>query len=104
MAANETLRDDILQRLSRVIDPETGVDVVQMQLILDLKVDEQGNVSYKFRPSSPLCPLAVPLVMSILEAVQEVIEGRFQQIEVVDYIQADELNRMLKGVLPKPKV
>jgi metal-sulfur cluster biosynthetic enzyme len=56
----EDLRERVLRRLEAVIDPETGVDVVRMRLIEDLAVDADGLVSYKFRPSSPFCPLAVP--------------------------------------------
>jgi len=44
-------------KLTTVIDPETGVDVMRMKLVQDLVVTEDGKVSYKFRPSSPLCPI-----------------------------------------------
>ena len=72
----EGLQESILARLSRVIDPETEVDVVRMRLIEDLKVDDNGWVSYRFRPSSPFCPLAVPLILSIRQAVAEPHDGR----------------------------
>ena len=42
-----------------------------MRLIENLTVDEQGRVSYTFRPSSPLCPIAVPLAIEIRRAVRE---------------------------------
>ena len=93
------LRLAILQRLMAVIDPETGVDVVRMRLIEDLTVDEQGRVSYKFRPSSPLCPIAVPLSLEIQEAVAEV-EGVIEQdMEIVGYIQAEELTALIRQAL-----
>jgi metal-sulfur cluster biosynthetic enzyme len=98
MVDREALRETLLTRLSAVIDPETGVDVVRMRLIEDLRVDEQGVVHYRFRPSSPLCPLAVPLALSICEAVAGVDGVSHQQIEVVGYIHADELNAMLREV------
>ena len=90
------LRDAILARLSTVIDPETGVDVVRMRLIEELTVDEEGVVRYTFRPSSPLCPLAVPLALSIREAVAEVEGVTDQETEVVGYVRAAELNAMLR--------
>jgi metal-sulfur cluster biosynthetic enzyme len=93
------LRLAILKRLMSVIDPETGVDVVRMRLIEDLMVDEQGRVSYKFRPSSPLCPIAVPLSLEIQEAVAEV-EGVIEQdMEIVGYIQAEELTALIRQAL-----
>jgi metal-sulfur cluster biosynthetic enzyme len=71
MVDQERLRAAILRKLSEVIDPETGVDVVRMRLIEDLAVDESGRVRNKFRPSSPLCPIAVPLSLMIQAAVAQ---------------------------------
>jgi len=90
------LRAVILNRLASVIDPETGVDVVRMRLIEDLTVDESGRVSYKFRPSSFLCPIAVPLSIAIQQAVSEVEGVTEQNMEIVGYIQADELTALIK--------
>ena len=96
MTDRDALRKAILIRLSTVIDPETGADVVRMRLIEDLVVDEGGVVRYKFRPSSPLCPLAVPLALSIRKAVGQVEGVTGQEIEVTGYIKAEELNAMLQ--------
>jgi metal-sulfur cluster biosynthetic enzyme len=92
----EVLRTAILERLSKVIDPETGVDVVRMRLIEDLVVDENGHVTYKFRPSSPLCPIAVPLSVAIKLAVSEVDGVTSQDLEVVGYVQAEALTEMFR--------
>jgi metal-sulfur cluster biosynthetic enzyme len=92
-----TLRERILLRLAEVIDPETGVDVIRMRLIEDLVADETtGVVDYRFRPSSPFCPLAVTLVLSIRNAVAEVPGVTEQKIEVVGYVRSDELNELLQ--------
>lgn len=94
---NRTLRERVLLRLAQVIDPETGVDVVRMRLIEDLKADEEtGTVSYTFRPSSPLCPLAVSLALQIKEAVADVEGVQHQKPEVVGYVGAEELNALLQ--------
>jgi len=93
------LRAAILDRLSRVIDPETGVDVVRMRLIEDLSVNGAGRASYKFRPSSALCPLAVPLAQAIQAAVEEVDGVTGQEIEIVGYVQAEELTALIREAL-----
>jgi metal-sulfur cluster biosynthetic enzyme len=98
MTDRDMLRETVLARLSTVIDPETGVDVVRMHLIEDLTVDAEGVVRVKFRPSSPLCPLAVPLALSIREAVAEVEGVTGQQIEVAGYVKASELSAMLENL------
>jgi metal-sulfur cluster biosynthetic enzyme len=91
------LEQAIVERLQEVIDPETGVDVMRMRLIEELRVDsETGRVSYRFRPSSPLCPLAVHLALGIREAVAEVPGVAEQEIEVVGYVGAEGLNALLR--------
>jgi len=86
----------VIHQLRKVIDPETGVDVVRMRLIEDLTVDETGTVHYRFRPSSPLCPLAVTLAFQIKEAVAQVEGVAGQEVEVVGYVGARALNALLK--------
>ena len=85
----------VLSKLKEVIDPETGVDVIRMQLVQDLNLDDDGNLTYTFRPSSPLCPIAIHLAMSIQEAIKKVPSIASQRVTVVDYIQADMLNEIL---------
>lgn len=97
----ECLRRNILERLARVIDPETGVDIMRMRLIEDLTVDEAGKVSYKFRPSSPLCPIALPLSLEIQKAVAEVAGVSEQSVEVVDFALAEELTKWLSQTYKK---
>jgi metal-sulfur cluster biosynthetic enzyme len=95
----ETIHQAILERLSRVIDPETGVDVVHMRLIEDLAVNEDGHVTYKFRPSSPFCPIAVPLSLDIQHAVGEIEGVTGQDAEIVGFALSEELTAWLKQAL-----
>lgn len=95
----KNLKLAVVERLMKVIDPETGVDVIKMGLVLDMQIDEQGNIRYSFRPSSPLCPIAIPLVMDIIRAVSEVPEINQQDVIVIDYVQAEELNNLLQDYL-----
>jgi metal-sulfur cluster biosynthetic enzyme len=90
-----TLELAILERLQKVIDPETGADVVRMRLIENLTVHARGQVSYTFRPSSPLCPIAVYLVKEIKGAITEVPGVTNQAITVAGYIAADELTQLI---------
>ena len=92
----DDLRNRVMFKMSQVIDPETGVNVIRMRLIEELKIREDCFVSYKFRPSSPLCPLAVSLSVQIKKAVAEVEGVTGQKITVVGYVGADDLNQLLQ--------
>lgn len=94
----ESIRKDVNAALQKVIDPETGSDVVRMGLVLDLTIHDDGTAEYIFRPSSPLCPIALTLVMSIIEAVKEVEGVTDQKVTVVDYVGEDQLNAILASL------
>jgi metal-sulfur cluster biosynthetic enzyme len=91
----QVLKQAIIEQLQTVIDPETGVDVWRMRLVDNLEVDEDGHVAYRFRPSSPLCPIAIPLAQMIKTAVGRVPEITSQTIEVTNYVQASLLTELL---------
>ena len=96
MNGPDKLRGAILERLARVIDPETGVDVVRMRLIENLQVDEQGRAIYTFRPSSPLCPIAIPLAIEIRRVVAATPGVTRQAMRVEGYVGSDEINALLQ--------
>jgi len=96
---NFELLEIISEKLSTVIDPETGVYVMRMKLVQNLMVEIDGKVTYQFRPSSPLCPIAVPLALAIIQAIKEVPGVTGQQITVVDYVEAEQLNEILSTIL-----
>ncbi len=91
----DTLKEKIITALKEVIDPETGVDVIRMRLVENLEVAEGGIVRYTFRPSSPVCPIAVTLAMEIKYAVGNIEGVQGQEITIKDYVNAKELSEYL---------
>lgn len=66
-----------------------------MRLIENLTATADGKVKYTFRPSSPLCPIAVYLIKEIKQAVARVPGVRNQEIMVTGYIAASELTQLI---------
>lgn len=95
MIDTEQLQSAILEKLSTVIDPETGADVVRMKLVDDLVGDSNGRVTYTIRPSSYLCPIAVFLAVQIKKAVADVVGVTAQTITVKDYVEAEALTSLI---------
>ena len=61
---------EVMRALTEVIDPETGLNIMRMDLIHDLEVATDGSVSLVFRPSSPICPMAYTLANSIKKRLE----------------------------------
>lgn len=82
--------------MQEVIDPGTLTDVVSMGLIKNLDIGEDGKITLDFQPSSPACPLALPLALKIRDALLDLNGGEGLCINIIDHGMADEINRYLK--------
>jgi metal-sulfur cluster biosynthetic enzyme len=66
-----------------------------MGLIRELSISDDGSVNIVLRPSSPVCPLAFVLAAKVKEALEAMEETRCVNLRVVDFIKADEINKMM---------
>ena len=64
---------DVMEALSNVIDPELGLDFVELGLIYGVEVHD-GNVRITFTLTTPACPIGPQVSEQIEEFVGE-LEG-----------------------------
>jgi len=88
----------IFSALSRVVDPATGLDVIRMRIIEDLKIDNEGKVKLVLRPTSPVCPLAYKVAANIKIAIKQVKGVKEVDIKVKDFKDAKRLEAMLSEI------
>ena len=62
--------EEVTEALSNVIDPELGLDFVELGLVYDVEVDG-GNVHVTFTLTSPGCPIGPQVSEQIDEFVSE---------------------------------
>ena len=62
--------DEVQEALTNVIDPELGLDFVELGLIYGIEVDE-GDVHVTFTLTSPACPIGPQVSEQIEEFVSE---------------------------------
>jgi metal-sulfur cluster biosynthetic enzyme len=65
--------DDVEEALANVIDPELGLDFVELGLIYGVEIDD-GHVNVTFTLTSPGCPIGPQVAEQIDEFVSE-LEG-----------------------------
>jgi metal-sulfur cluster biosynthetic enzyme len=63
--------EDVLEALSNVIDPELGLDFVELGLIYGVEIDG-GRVSVTFTLTTPACPIGPQVSEQMVEFVGEV--------------------------------
>ena len=83
--------EKVAEKLAHVRDSETGLDVMRMKLVRNLRIEGDGCIRLTFRPSSVLCPRAFQLAIDVKEAVRAVPEVRQVHAEVAGFVQAELL-------------
>ena len=69
-----TLRDQVVNVLQNVYDPEIPVNIYEMGLVYEVEVDDDANVHILMTLTSPMCPVAESLPPEVEEKVSA-IEG-----------------------------
>src|ERR1700689_3518724 len=72
-SATAPSEEDVMDALANVIDPELGLDFVELGLIYGVEVAE-GNVKVTFTLTTPGCPIGPQVTEQIEEFVGE-LEG-----------------------------
>lgn len=83
MKQQEQLVKDVKAALGEVIDPELGMDLVNLGLIYGIDVDEQGMCTVTMTLTTMGCPIGDLLDRSIKFAVKSVDGIRDCQIHLV---------------------
>jgi len=69
--------DQVLEKLSTVIDPDLKKDIVSMGMIKDLELND-GNLKFTLELTTPACPFNVEIEDDVRKAIGE-ISGRTEQ-------------------------
>ena len=79
----EKIKDHILEALEMVIDPELGIDIVNLGLIYDIRFQQDGYTEIDMTLTTMGCPLADLLTDQIYDAMKEVPEVTKTEVKLV---------------------
>ena len=66
-----SIKDNIIKNLHTVYDPEIPVDIYELGLIYDLKINSEGLVDIIMTLTSPNCPVAEILPKQVEQSVKK---------------------------------
>ncbi len=78
-----TLQDKVIDVLRTCYDPEIPVNIYELGLVYETKVDQAGDVYIKMTLTSPNCPAAGSLPAEIQEKVKAMPQVTGAKVEVV---------------------
>ena len=74
MATREEIQAEAREALMTVADPELGIDIVNLGLVYDIDVDDDGNVKVEFSLTTMGCPIG-PMIDEQIKQATAHIEG-----------------------------
>jgi ATP-binding protein involved in chromosome partitioning len=94
-------QQDVLDALSQVQEPDLKKDLVTLQMIKDIKIEE-NTVSFTIILTTPACPLKEKIRTDCIKAIQKNLGEEI--IVVIDFTAQTSSNRVdTKALLPKVK-
>ncbi|MDQ0232282.1 metal-sulfur cluster assembly factor [Metabacillus malikii] len=80
---DELLKENIYGALETVVDPELGVDIVNLGLVYDVTMDDNGLTEVTMTLTSMGCPLAGTIVEQVKLALDDIPEVKEVEVNIV---------------------
>ena len=79
----QDIREEIIESLKTIYDPEIPVNIFDLGLIYDIQVDGQGRSSLEMTLTSPMCPVAESLPLEVEKELRKIKGVTDVNIQVV---------------------
>ncbi len=80
---DQDLKDSIMGALEQVVDPELGIDIVNLGLVYDVDLNDEGVCEVEMTLTSMGCPLAGTIVDQVKAATQDLPEVKETEVNIV---------------------
>jgi len=75
------LKDQIINEIKKIYDPEIPVNIYELGLIYDIKIENKNTAKVKMTLTSPNCPVA--------ESLPKEVKDSIMQVEGIDKVDLD---------------
>lgn len=80
---DQDMKDSMMAALENVIDPELGVDIVNLGLVYDVDLTEEGQATVTMTLTSIGCPMGPMIVDQVKTALAELPEVKDTEVNIV---------------------
>jgi metal-sulfur cluster biosynthetic enzyme len=83
MSNFEEVKEQIMGQLETVTDPELHVDIVNLGLVYDVEIDDDGKTTITMTLTSMGCPLAGTIVADVKKSLEDIPEVKEVDVNIV---------------------
>ena len=76
------LEAKIIEEIKTIFDPEIPVNIYELGLIYEIKIDDDNKVNILMTLTSPNCPVADSLPIEVQEKVKNIEEVESAEVEL----------------------
>ncbi len=80
---DEALKENMMGALENVIDPELGIDIVNLGLIYDVDLNDEGTCDVTMTLTAMGCPLAAHIEQDVRHALSDIPEIKEINVNIV---------------------
>ena len=66
------IKNRVIEKIKQIYDPEIPVNIYELGLIYNIKIDENNNVKIDMTLTSPNCPVAESLPKDVKDSIMKV--------------------------------
>ena len=76
------LRERVIDVLKTCYDPEIPVDIYELGLIYEVRIDDGNDVNIKMTLTSPACPVAETLPLDVEQKIKNIPDVNNAKVEI----------------------
>lgn len=80
---SQDMKDSMMGVIENVIDPELGIDIVNLGLIREVELSEEGTAIVTMTLTSMGCPMGPQIVANIEQELMELPEVKEVEVKIV---------------------
>ena len=101
----QNTRKQIFDELTKIVDPEIGVSIMELELIDNVGIDS-GSVSIDLHLTSPFCPavFGFKIAQDIRDNIYKIPEINSVKVNVSNHFMAEAINKQVNESTPPQKI
>ena len=80
---DKAMEESMMGALENVIDPELGIDIVNLGLVYGVHLDDEGHAGVEMTLTSMGCPMGPQIVAGVEQALEELPEVKDTTVNIV---------------------